>query len=348
MAIKVEQGSQTLGWFNDRLKERRLIFKPPFQRNPVWLDKHRAYLIDTVLRSLPVPEVYMQKETDEEGATVYALVDGQQRVRALLDFPRGEFELMDTYSQGRGGQTWDDMSGDEKKAYWNYRLVVREVVDATDADLRDLFQRLNQNTVTLNAQEIRNARFKGEFIKTVTDLANQDFWAEHRIVTATEIRRMLDIEFMAELLVGIMWGPQNKKATLDLAFQKFEAAFEEKQQWLKRFEYARTASIDLVPGIAETRWRGKSDYYSLFLALHTLNQSGHVRANRRTAASRALREFGEAVTTRLTKEGSPRTGVAKNVRRYATAVEKAASDKDRRQVRHQILTELLQPFYTTR
>jgi hypothetical protein len=227
MPIKVELGAQTLGWFNDRLKERKLNFRPPFQRNPVWLDKHRAYLIDTVLRSLPIPipEVYMQKETDEEGGTTYALVDGQQRVRALLDFPRGKVELMGTYTPGRDGQTWEDLSSDEKKAYWNYRLPVREVVDATDADLRDLFQRLNQNTVTLNAQEIRNARFKGEFIKTVTDLANQDFWAEHRLVTASEIRRMLDIEYMAELLVGIMWGPQNKKNTLDVAFQKFEISF---------------------------------------------------------------------------------------------------------------------------
>src|SRR5688500_1908459 len=114
MAIRVEPTSQTISWFKDRLREQRLIFRPPFQRNPVWLDKHRAYLIDTVLRNLPIPEVYMQKETDEEGRTIYALVDGQQRVRALLDFPMGDVELMDTFTPGRGGQTWEDLSGDEK------------------------------------------------------------------------------------------------------------------------------------------------------------------------------------------------------------------------------------------
>jgi len=347
MPITVEPGSQTLGWFNDRLKERRLIFRPPFQRNPVWLDRHRAYLIDTVLRRLPIPEVYVQKETDEEGLTTYAMVDGQQRVRALLDFPRGDFELSDTYTPSRGGQSWDDLTVDEKKNYWNYRLQLREVVDATDADLRDLFQRLNQNTVTLNAQEIRNARFKGDFIATVTDLANQDFWAEHRIVTTTEIRRMVDIEYMAELLVGLMWGPQNKKSTLDIAFQKFELVFAEKQRWLKRFEEARMASQDLLPNIANTRWRGKSDYYSLFLALDSLNQAGHIRANRRTATTRALQEFSENVTRRLSKDGSKHP-VPSNVRRYAIAVEKAASDKDRRQSRHDILVSLLEPFYTTR
>jgi hypothetical protein len=345
MPIKVEPGAQTLGWFNDRLKEGKLDFKPPFQRNPVWLDKHRAYLIDTVLRNLPIPEIYLQKDTDEEGGTTYALVDGQQRVRALLDFPRGKVELMSTYSPGRDGHTWDDLTPDEKKNYWNYRLVVREVVDATEADLRDLFQRLNQNTVTLNAQEIRNARYKGEFIKTVTDLANQDFWAEHRLVTATEIRRMLDIEYMAELLVGLMWGPQNKKNTLDVAFQKFEATFPQKQQWLQRFEQARTATHRLLPNIGETRWRGKSDYYSLFLAVDALHQTGHLKQNRRATASKTLTHFGEAVTERLSKH-SRKGRVAANIRKYATAVEKAASDKDRREARHAILVDLLRPFYT--
>src|SRR5438067_11639 len=117
MTIRVEPGPQIISWFKDRLAEERLIFKPPFQRNPVWLDKHKAYLIDTALRGLPIPEVYLQKETDEEGKTTYAIVDGQQRIRALLDFSRGQVELMDEYSPGRGGQTWDDLSGEEKKAF---------------------------------------------------------------------------------------------------------------------------------------------------------------------------------------------------------------------------------------
>ena len=57
MPIRVEPSSQTISWFKDRLEEERLVFKPPFQRNPVWLDKHKAYLIDTALRGLPIPEV---------------------------------------------------------------------------------------------------------------------------------------------------------------------------------------------------------------------------------------------------------------------------------------------------
>ncbi|HYN82096.1 MAG TPA: DUF262 domain-containing protein [Gemmatimonadaceae bacterium] len=343
MSIRVEQSSQTISWFKDRLAEERLEFKPPFQRNPVWLDKHRAYLIDTALRGLPIPEVYIQKETDETGNTVYALVDGQQRIRALIDFTRGEVELMEGFTPGRGGDTWDDLTADEKKAFWNYRLVVREIEGASEADLRDLFQRLNQNTVTLNAQELRNARYKGDFIRTVTDLADQRFWAEQGIVTATEIRRMVDIEFMAELLVGLMHGPQNKKASLDGMFASYEAKVPDKQVWLKEFEAARALTELLVPDLRASRWRGKSDYYSLFLASAEINSTGGLLARKLKKAQVALGNFEKQVTARLSKDGSSRK-VPRNVRRYVTAVEKAASDKDRRETRHRVLVDLLGQF----
>src|SRR5262245_1628563 len=140
MAINVNFSGQTISWFNDRAKEKALVFKPPFQRNPVWGAKHKAYLVDTVLRKLPIPELYIQKETDEEGHTIYAVIDGQQRLRTLLEFTQGKVELMELYSPGREGHTWEDIGKPEKIEYWNYRLVVREVTDSSEEELRDLFR----------------------------------------------------------------------------------------------------------------------------------------------------------------------------------------------------------------
>lgn len=344
MTIKVDFTGQSISWFKDRLQERTLVFKPPFQRNPVWLDKHKAYLVDTVLRQLPIPEVYIQTETDDKGSTIYSVVDGQQRLRALLTFPEGDIELFEKYSPGRGGHSWEDLSKEEKVAYWNYRLVVREISNASDAELRDLFQRLNRHTIVLNAQELRNARFQGDFIRTVTELADQEFWAENRIVSASEIRRMSDIEFVAELLVGLMHGPQNKKTSLDRFFEAYEDAIPDKQHWLKRFETARATTEALAPSLPMSRWRGKSDYYSLFLAVGELTANGRLNKTKKKQAIEALDRFGTAVTERLSKlgKGGP---APKGANTYAVAVEKAASDKDRRQTRHEVLTALLGPFF---
>lgn len=344
MTMKVEPSGQTISWFKDRLDEERLEFKPPFQRNPVWAEKHKSYLVDTALRSLPIPEIYVQKETDPEGRTVFAIIDGQQRLRALLGFVVGEVELDDEYSPGRGEQTWEDLTNEEKKNYWNYRLVVREVTDATDAELRDLFRRLNQNTVKLNSQEIRNARYQGDYIKTVTELADQPFWAEQGIVSASEIRRMLDIEFMAELLLSVMLGRQNKKQGLEAAFQTYEQGITDKQRWLSRFEGARATIEKLVPDLRKSRWSKKSDFYSLFLAADALNEKGLLRKGKVSSARAALLEFGESVSNQLSRDGKKQPA-SSAVAKYANAVEKAASDKDRRETRHAILTELLAPYF---
>lgn len=342
--INAEFAPQTISWFNDRINEKSLLFKPPFQRNPVWKDKHKAYLADTVLRSLPIPEIYIQKETDASGKTIYSIVDGQQRMRALLAFVKNEVQLMEDYTAGRDGETWDDLTETEKIAFWNYRIVVREITGATDNELRDLFRRLNQHTVVLNAQEIRNARFKGEFLTVVTDLADQDFWAEHRIVTANEIRRMLDIEFVAELLVGLMHGPQNKKTSLDGFFESYDDAIPDKQKWLALFEKARAMTLLLIPDLGATRWRGKNDYYALFLACAALlADSKSIPKTKFSAAGKALKQFGDQVTSRLSKEGAAQNA-PKAVRTYATSLQKSTSDKDRRQTRLELLSAILKPY----
>lgn len=340
MTIRATGTSQTISWFKDRLVEERLVFKPPFQRKPVWLDKHKSYLIDTTLHGLPIPEVYIQKDTNEDGATTYTVVDGQQRIRALLDFPKGRVFLMEKFSPGRGDATWEDLTADEKRNYWNYRLMVREIEEASDPELRDLFRRLNIHTVTLNAQELRNARFKGDFISTVTELADEPYWAESRIVTAMEIRRMLDIEFTSELLVGIMHGPQNKKASLDGIFEAYEDKITDKQKWLKRFEDARATVEKLIPNIAESRWRGKSDFYSLFIAVDRLNQKGRMDSASLREARHRLTEFGDKVSFALSKAGAHKRA-QRIVVNYAIAVGKAASDKDRRDKRGIIIEKLI-------
>jgi hypothetical protein len=344
VSISVHDSGQTISWFKDRLLEEKLIFKPPFQRNPVWLQKHKAYLVDTVLHNLPVPEVYIQKDTDERGDTLYSIIDGQQRVRALLEFARGEVELMEKYTPGKGGYSWDDLTSAEKTGYWNYRLIVREVTGATDPELRDMFIRLNQHSITLNAQELRNARYAGDFITTMTELADQEFWAENRIVSASEIRRMLDIEYISELTVAMMHGPQNKKYGLEQAFQTYDDRIPDKHKWLRRFESARAMTIRLVPDLPSRRWCGKSDYYSLFLTLDTLGEQGYLPVTKESTVIRKLREFGDAVTKELAA-GTSGTARSRAVREYAKAVEKAASDKGRREIRHRILIELLEPHF---
>lgn len=72
---------------------------------------------------------------------------------------------------------------------------------------------------------------------------------------------------------------------------------------------------------------------------------GHrIPKSRLKSAITELSEFDAQVTYRLTKEGARRRVPARVTN--ASAVEKAASDKDRRVTRHDILVTLLRPYFT--
>lgn len=100
----------------------------------------------------------------------------------------------------------------------------------------------------------------------------------------------------------------------------------------------------LVPDLRLTRWSGKSDYYSLFLVLDAHLQRGRFRPARLKVAQKAMATFASAVSQRLSKGGGT-ARVSRVARVYASAVEKAASDKDRRARRHDVLTVLLAPYF---
>src|SRR5690348_8232177 len=80
-------------WFKKAFESGELDIRPPFQRNPVWSERQQSALIDTILLEYPIPELYMQDITDADGNQKFSLVDGQQRIRAVLDFLAGQFEL---------------------------------------------------------------------------------------------------------------------------------------------------------------------------------------------------------------------------------------------------------------
>ena len=72
----------------------QIDFSPDYQRNYVWSEKQKVYLIDTLINSFSVPKVYVSKKYDpEKGDTYYDVIDGQQRLTTIINFIDGEFKL---------------------------------------------------------------------------------------------------------------------------------------------------------------------------------------------------------------------------------------------------------------
>lgn len=81
---------------------------PPFQRPPVWTREQKVRLIESILDELPVPPYVVNR--DLEAGYVYDrwLLDGQQRVTAILDFINGEFPVRGVRfpDVGKGDHFW--------------------------------------------------------------------------------------------------------------------------------------------------------------------------------------------------------------------------------------------------
>jgi hypothetical protein len=282
----------------------------------------------------------MQELTDPEGNQKHVLVDGQQRIRTVLSFIAGDFELEEE-SPHWAGLSFEDLSVSDRKKFFEYTFVVRLLPEIPDEEVRIIFQRLNRNTTTLNAQELRHATYWGPFIKLMEEISDLEFWSDAGIFSANDRRRMLDVEFISELSVAVLNGLQNKKKQLEEFYQQYETKFEDSERLRNIFVQVLGELAQVLPDISKTRWRKKSDFYTLFV---TLGQySGHLplSAEKRDMAKKALTNLGAAVDEAISADGEQKGAVDQKVADYVRYVERAASDLGSRRERERVLKEAL-------
>lgn len=326
---------RTVAWFNKAFSNDELVLGPPFQRNPVWTNQQKAYLVDTILHGLPIPELYMQDIGNESGEESYIVVDGQQRIRAVLDFVRGAYVLSgdDVTAQWRG-LNFEQLGSEEKKAFFAYKFVVRVLPAIDEEGLRRIFARLNRNVVSLNDQELRNATYWGPFIKTIQSIADNDsFWSDAGIFSANDHRRMIDHEFISELAVAFLHGPQNKKERLDYYYQLYEEQFEDSERLTEVFRITAAEIGQLLPDLARTRWKKKSDFYTLFLAVASRSDHLPWPADERERVRRRILDFGERVDRLVRLQEDEWSGGDEDAKAYAQNISRAASDRGNRVAR---------------
>lgn len=353
-------------WFKRAFGAEELQMAPPFQRRPVWMPPQKSYLIDTILRGYPIPEIYMRDLIGPDAKQTHIVVDGQQRILTCLEFIEGGFPLDPEQSPDYADLEFDDLGDDEKKRIYEYQFVVRLLPEVPDPVIRDIFQRLNKNNFALNAQELRQATYWGAFIQSMNRLSNKEYWTDLGVFTPNDIRRMLDVEFISELAIGLLHGPQNKKQSLDTWYAVYEKEFEEASHLEMVFDKVLGEMTQLVPNVHRTRWRKKSDFYTFFLVLASHERLLPFSSDHRQLASERLNTFQQQVTEYI-REIAPKALVgieeadgeeeivslrevpsgpveakySREVVQYAAAVQRAASDLANRRIRASQLESLL-------
>jgi hypothetical protein len=213
-----------------------------------------------------------------------------------------------------------------------------------EEDLRKIFTGLNRNVVALNEQELRNATYWGPFIKAIQYISDDDlFWSEAGIFSANDHRRMIDQEYISELAIAYLHGPQNKKDKLNDYYQLYEANFDSRDRMISEFRKITSEIDQVLPDLKQTRWRKKSDFYTLFLGMGEKVNEFPLSADARNQASERVLDFGQRVDALLRLGDTEWDGSEREAVNYARGVARAASDRSNRVARAEAFSSFVFP-----
>lgn len=156
-------------------KSDKLIVNRRYQRKLVWTVEEKEAFIDSLSIDYPVP-LFLVAEVTYKGNQVYEIIDGMQRLNAIMDFLEGQFPLhgkffnMDSVAsikllKDRGklkirGEVLDaDLSS--KIAGYSLPFSVTTINDPKVID--DIFKRINSSGKHLSPHEIRQAGATNQF-----------------------------------------------------------------------------------------------------------------------------------------------------------------------------------------
>ena len=250
-----------------------LELAPKFQRRDVWSDKARSYLIDTIIRGKPIPKIYMRQDVNPKTRrTKREIVDGQQRLRSVLSFIRDGFKGSRAHHEDFRGKYFSGLAKQSQSDILKYEFSVDLLQDTPDNEIYDLFARINTYAENLKPQELRNAKFFGEFKSSVYRLANEfvTFFENNKVFTSKQILRMAEAEFVSALLLAVQEGIRGGgKAALDKAYKDYDNDFPNREIYEKRFR----TTMDTIGGmlgdeLPKLQFRAIVLFYPLFCAVY--------------------------------------------------------------------------------
>lgn len=153
---------------------RQISDRPKFQRRYVWSDRMASRLIESILLDVPIPPCYLAQDSDYR----LDVIDGQQRIFSIYRYVSNHFKLRDLEMLGEHNRkAFFELPPMLRRKIETYTLRCVIITNNSHPEIRfEVFERLNSNTVPLNAQELRNSISRGPLIDLIGELANDPLW----------------------------------------------------------------------------------------------------------------------------------------------------------------------------
>ncbi|MCA2127021.1 DUF262 domain-containing protein [Enterobacter hormaechei] len=250
--------SRTTEQLYDWFLKGNLIVNRRYQRKLVWSLEEKTSLISSMLQQYPIPLLLFVTINEQR-----EILDGMQRLEAIMSFIEQRFTLNGQYfdldsialtkelkDNGTLTQKNPVLSRESSATIARYRFAISEY-SSTDANIDEVFRRINSNGKILSKQELRSAGTVSNFSELVrsistairgdtshSDIMNlkqmhkisisndrleygvnidNHFYIKHHILTRRSIRDSADEELIANILayISLEEKPTSGSTSLD-------------------------------------------------------------------------------------------------------------------------------------
>lgn len=157
-----------LSAIEDMFDDGDIVPQPDYQRDYVYDEIKASKLVESALMGIPIPTIYLCEEVDG----VYSIIDGQQRMTSFVRFLKNEYKLRKLEELSNlNGLFFKDLDKATQRNLKSVSLNTIILTKESEALKYEIFARLNQGSVALTPQELRNCIYRGSFNDLLDDIA---------------------------------------------------------------------------------------------------------------------------------------------------------------------------------
>lgn len=274
MELNRKPNYQDVSWFLDLNNTDQLDLNPSYQRKSVWNVKEQIFFLDTILNNYPSPSIFLHKETNEDGNVVYHVIDGKQRLTTIIDYSKDLIQFPKDYVDNDiAGKFFSELNSDYKRRFWDYIIPVEDIKHTNKEIIKSIFDRLNRNNQKLNRQELRKAKYDGEFFTFVYNESEDDFWTSFLKFSKRDFSRMIDQQFISELILVLLKGDVQgfNQEDLDELYSKYDNTFEEKEKVIDEMRIIQTyiQNINNQKQVIKDYYFTRSNFYTIWASIYS-------------------------------------------------------------------------------
>jgi len=269
--MKVTRNVFTISDLNDWLNENTLVINRNYQRSKgLWPINARSYFIDTILNGFPFPKIIIRQSINiKTRKSMREIIDGQQRMTAINDFINGKLTLSKV-SERFHDKKFSDLDEDLQREFLAYEVSVDTITSSIEAEVLEIFRRVNSYTLPLNEPEKRHATWQGEFKWFILDMIKiySSMFESYDILRVRQLWRMEDADLLSELCQVLDTGIETRnKIKINKLYKKYDEHFPIKNKIKDKLRKTiNFIKVNLNPICEDQILKGYS-FYSLFSAL---------------------------------------------------------------------------------